>query len=276
MCEQEVNSYLWKRIFMTEPQGVIVIIDPQVGESRGQLRALPLLVELGLQKYTFATSLNQFQFVPYQHCVVHEGTTADELRPMFPIVQFVAQSTEDRSQSDATKKLLMAQRSQPDNPLLVYVLESEQFMLRASTGSKGFIDEYELKRVYSYKKLFFRFCETADLPVKDLGAQYSLNLMLHRLANELGNQDILLRLADVFDYTQLPPTSWAWNLLERLVEQKKVRQDDRGIFHLLGPWIDSDITKVTHRLLATVQRFDYNLARVQEERQRLLAQTEER
>lgn len=110
---------------MTEPQGVIVIIDPQVGESRGQLRALPLLVELGLQKYTFATSLNQFQFVPYQHRVVHEGTTADELRPMFPIVQFVAQSTEDRSQSDVTKKLLMAQRPQPDNPLLVYVLESD-------------------------------------------------------------------------------------------------------------------------------------------------------
>lgn len=269
-----VDRRLWNEIFMVEPQGVVVVIDPQVGGRHGQLRALPLLVKLGLSRYTFTTSWHTFEFVPYEHLVVHKGVEADDLQNMFSIVQFIAQDTEDRSQSDVTKKLLMAQRARTNNPLLIYVLESEQFVLRESTGSKGFIDEYELKRVYGYEHLFFRFCETVGLPVRQLGTRHSLNLMLHRLAWELGNEGLLLRLADLFDYTRLPPTSWAWDLLEDLAAHKNVRRDDRAIAQLLSPWVDSDISKVTSRLLATIQRFDYDPALIRAHRQRLVAQSE--
>lgn len=259
---------------MIEPQGIIVVIDPQVGAGYGQLRALALFVELGLNRYTFTTSWHTFEFVPYNHLTVHEGTRANDLQDEFPVVQFIAQDTEDRSQSDATKKLLIAQRARTDNPLLVYVLESEQFMLRQSTGSKGFIDEYELKRVYGYEQLFFHFCQAIGLPARQLGTRHSLNLMLHRLAWELGDEGLLLRLADLFDYTRLPAASWGWDLLERLAAQKRARRDDRAVAQLLHPWIDSDISQVTSRLLATIQRFDYDPTVIRAHRQQLVARSE--
>lgn len=266
-----MDAGLWKQTFMMEPLGVVVIIDPQVGASYGQLRALPLFVELGLSKYTFTTSWHTFEFVPYNHRMVHEAVEADDLQKEFPIIQFIGQDTEDRSQSDATKKLLIAQRACADNPLLVYVLESEQFALRQSTGSKGFIDEYELKRVYGYEQVFFRFCDAMGLPARQVSTRHSCNLMLHRLAWELRNEESLLRLADLFDYTRIPPTSWAWDLLERLAAKQSVRRDDRALARLLHPWIDSDISKVTSRLLAALQRFDYDATLIRSHRERLIS-----
>lgn len=257
---------------MVEPRGINVIIDPRVGDAYGQLRALPLLAELGLHRYTFTTSWHTFEFVPYNHLVVHEDVQAEALQDKFPVVQFIAQATEDRSQSDATKKLMMAQRACAGDPLLIYVLESEEFVLRQSTGSKGFIDEYELKKVYGYKHLFARLCDIIALRTDRIGAQHSLNIKLHQLGQELGGEEIVLRLADLFDFSRLPPTSWAWDLLERLAARRSVRRDDRALARLLHPWIDSDISMITSRLLAELQRFDYDSGRIQAHRECLITQ----
>lgn len=270
-----LNVAVWKRLFGYPPEGIFVVIDPQVGGRRGQLRALPLLVELGLEKYTFTTSWHRFQFVPYEHLVVHEDIEAKDLWNGFPAVQFISQTTEERSPSDVTKKLLMAQQTQAGNPLLVFVLESERFMLRQSTGGKGFVDEYDLKRVYSYESIFHRYCKIVELPTSRLSTGDSLNLMFHRLALEIDAEKLVLRLADLFDYSSLRPTSWAWDLLEQLAAQKSVRRDDRTIARFMRSWIDSDITKVTDHLLAAVQRFDYNPARIKAYRRQMIKQNEE-
>jgi hypothetical protein len=185
------------------------------------------------------------------------------------LVQFIAQSTADRTTSDASRKLLVAQRDEEEDPLLVYVLESERFVLPDSLGTKSFIDEYELTRVYGYEPLFARFCQKVGYPPPVIGADKSLNLMLHHLAWTVGDQTLLTRLADLFDYSRIPPSSWAWDLLQQLANHHDIRKDDRVIHQLLRPWIDSDITRVSSRLLSTLQQFDFNTELIEKERWRI-------
>lgn len=267
-----IDVQTWQHIFGYPPRGVFVIIDPQVGEPRGQLRALPLLVELGLVRFTFASGWRKFDLVPYEHLIIHEGKTADDLQGVFPICQFISQDMERASPSDVAKKLLMAHRATGSTDLLVYVLDSEQFMLRDSVGTKSFIDEYVLRRTISYEQLFARYCEHVNRPLTVLSTGLTLNLALHQLAWELEDDALLRRLGDLFDFRRLAPTSWAWDLLERLACVPAIREDESEIARLLRPWIDRDITRVHRRLFDKLQEFNFELTKIQAERRRLLAQ----
>lgn len=267
-----IKEDLWRSIFGLPPQGVFVIIDARLKESYGQLRALPLLRRLGVKTFTFTSTWRGLDIVPYRYRVINEQTQVDGLIDEFPMVQFIAQSTADRSSSDASRKLLMAQRSHSGNPLLVFVLDSEQFMLPDSLGTKTFIDEYELTNVYGYDSLFSRFCQQVGYPPPAMGADKSLNLMLHHLAWTMGDETLLTRLADLFNYSKVPPGSWGWDLLKQLTHQSNIRQNDRMIHKLLRPWIDSDISRVTSRLLSTLQQFNFDPELIEKERQRLVQQ----
>lgn len=267
-----IQEELWLSIFGLPPQGVFVIIDPRLSESYGQLRALPLLRRLGIENFTFTSTWQALDIVPYRYRVINEKVSANDLQGDFPIAQFIAQSTADRSTSDASRKLLMAQRNHPGQPLLVYVLEAERFMLPDSLGTKTFIDEYELTDIYDYESIFTRFCQQVGYPPPAMGTDKSMNLMMHHLAWTMGDQTLLTRLADLFNYSKMPATSWGWDLLKQLTQQSDIRQSDRAIHQLLRPWIDSDISHVCSRLLATLHQFNFDRDLIDKERQRLAQQ----
>lgn len=266
-----VNSEVWQQVFGYPPEGVFVIVDPQVGEARGQLRALPFLVELGLQRFTFTSSWQTFDLVPFDYCPIHENIAARELTDSFPICQFISQAIELASPSDVARKLLMAQRANGAG-LLVYVIESEQFMLRGSSATKSFIDEYVLKRTFSYQRLFTRYCGHLGHSLTTLSADLTLNLAFHRLAWELQEEALLRRLGDLFDFRRLPPSSWGWDLLERLAGITEIREDEGAIPRLLHGWVDHDITRIGRRLFDKLQEFNFELAKIQAEQQRLREQ----
>lgn len=264
-----VKEDLWRSIFGLSPRGVFIIIDPRLSEPYGQLRALPLLRRLDVKNFTFTSTWRGLEIVPYRYRVINEKVSPDDLANDFPIAQFISQSTADHSISEVTRKLLMAQRSQPDNPLLIYVLESEQFMLPNSLGTKNFVDEYELTNVYAYEAIFSRFCQQVGYPAPIMGADKSLNLMLHHLAWTMGDQNLLTRLADLFNYSKVPPTSWGWDLLKQLAQQTNISQDDQAVYRLLRAWIDSDITRVSSRLTSTLMQFNFDPNLIEKERERL-------
>lgn len=266
---------LWSSVFGYRPEGVFVIIDPQVGQPYGQLRALPLLVKLGLTRFTFASGWRKFDLVPFEYMVINEETPEERLVGAFPICQFISQSMEDASPNDVAKRLLMAHRAAGGKGLLVYVLDSERFMSRDSVRTKTFIDEYILKRTMDYESLFVRYCKLLVCSYEILGTGLTLNLALHRLAWEIGDAVLLRRLGDLFDYSRLSSTSWAWDLLERLVRQPTIREDEREISRLLHAWIDHDITRVGRRLFDKLQEFNFELAKIQAERRRLSEQGED-
>lgn len=263
-----VNLEAWQQVFGYPPEGVFVIVDPQVGESRGQLRALPLLVEMGLQRFTFASGWRTFDLVPFDYLPIHENISARELTSSFPICQFVSQTIELSSPSDVARKLLMAQKTNGTG-LLVYVIDSEQFMLRGSLATKSFIDEYVLKRTFSYQRLFTRYYGYLGHSLTTLSADLTLNLAFHRLAWELQEETLLRRLGDLFDFGRLPPSSWGWDLLERLAGVTEIREDEGVIPRLLHAWVDRDITRIGRRLFDKLQEFNFELTKIQAERQRL-------
>ena len=267
-------AQMWEGVFGYPPEGVFVIIDPQVGEPRGQLRALPLLVELGLTRFTFTSSWHRFDLVPYEYTVVHENMGVQDLQSIFPICQFISQDIERASPSDVAKKLLMAHRATGGTGLLLYVLDSERFMLRDSVGTKSFIDEYILKRTIRYERLFARYYEHIGRSLSVLSAELTLNLVLHKLAWELNDDTLLRRLGDLLDFDRLTPTSWAWDLLERLVVVPATREDESEIPRLLHPWIDRDISRVGRRLFDKLQEFNFEPAKVRAERHRLMVRQE--
>lgn len=265
---------LWQTLFGYPPEGVFVIVDPQVGEQRGQLRALPLLTTLGLQRFTFVSTWRSFDLVPYEYLSIHEGKTAGDLDAAFPICQFISQTVERTSTSDVAKKLLMAQRAKSGRDLLVYVIDSEQFMLRESVKTKTFIDEYLLKRTISYERLFVRYYEFLGRPLAVLSTSLTLNLALHQLAWEIHDETLLRRLSDLFDFKRLKPESWAWELLERLAPIPDVRENESALHNLLRPWVDHDITWIGRRLYDKLQEFNFEPAKIRAERARLILQGE--
>lgn len=267
-----VKEDLWRSIFGLFPHGVFIIIDPRLSEPYGQLRALPLLRRLGLVNFTFTSTWRGLDIVPYRYRVINEKVGPDDLVNDFPVTQFISQSTADRSTSEASRKLLMAQRNQSGNPLLVYVLDSERFMLPGSLGTKTFLDEYELTNIYRYETVFTKFCRQSGYPAPAVGIDKSLNLMLHHLAWTVGDQTLLTRLADLFNYSKIPSDSWGWELLKQLAQQPNIRQSDQIIYQLLRPWIDSDISRVSTRLLATLQQFNFDVELIEKEKQRLAQQ----
>lgn len=264
-----VDADLWHAIFGMPPEGIFVIIDARVGQGYGQLRSLPLLRRLGLENYTFTSNWRGVDLVPFHYWVINEQTSSDDLTNGFPLAQFISQSTADFTTSDASRKLMIAQRGREDNPLLVYVLESERFILPDSLGTKTFVDEYELTKVCGYEMIFVRFCQKAHHPPLAMGTDMSINLMLHHLAWTVGDQILLTRLANLFDYSRIPSTSWAWDLLKKLAQMPDIRSDDRLVYKLLRPWVDSDITRVCSRLLSTLQQFDFNVEIMENERMRI-------
>jgi hypothetical protein len=264
-----LNESLWLSIFGLPPTGVYVIIDSRLSESYGQLRALPLLRRLGIENFTFTSSWRGLDIVPYRYRIINEAVSVQDLVDDFPIVQFISQQTADRSNSEVSRKLLMAEHDHLEQTLLVFVLENQEFMLPGSLGTKSFIDEYELMNIYSYEAIFARFCQQKGYPNPALGSDKSLNLMFHHMAWTIGDQTLLTRLADLFNYSKLPASSWGWDLLEQLTLQRGIRDDDRTIHNLLRPWVDSDISRVSSRLLNTLQQFNFDRDLIQKERARL-------
>lgn len=265
------QSKLWLEFFGYPPHGIFVIIDPQVGETRGQLRALPLLAALGLTRFTFVSNWHSFDLVPYKYVSIHDGKTVDDLDGVFPMCQFVSQVVEWASPSDVTKKLLMAHRAGHGKELLVYVVDSEQFMLRDSVRTKTFIDEFVLRRTLSYSRLFARYYEMMGQPLAVISASLTLNLAFHQLAWELHEDTLLRRLSDLFDFRRLGPQSWAWDLLERLARIPNVREDESVLYDQLRPWVDHDITWIGRRLYDKLQEFNFEPSKIAAERARLAA-----
>lgn len=269
------QSAMWRAVFGYPPEGVFVIIDPQVGEPRGQLRALPLLSALGLTRFTFVSTWRSFDLVPYEYVLIHENMEALDLDGVFPICQFVSQEIELTSSSNVTKKLLMAQRAMGGSGLLVYVIDSERFMLRGSVGTKTFIDEYILNRTISYTRLFARYYEFLGRPFAVVSMGLTLNFALHQLAWELHDETLLRRLSDLFDFRRLGPDSWAWDLLERLARLPEIREDESALYSVLRPWVDHDITSIGRRLYDKLQEFNFESSKIRAERARLATQWKE-
>lgn len=265
-----INQTLWQAVFGREPAGIFVIVDPQVRQSYGQLRSLPLLLELGIERFTFISAWNTFPLVPYEYVLVNEDTSYVEMIEVFPVCQIVSQEIEDNSPAKVSKKLLMAHTDAGGDPLLVYVFDSDLFSLYDSSAPKSFVEEYEIPNRYAYDKVFASYLEAREGDTGPISMAKTLNLVLYQMARGLYLSTGLeqRKVRDLFDFDRLLPESPAWDLLEKLIPGDRQSRDDDYIHGQLRPWIDSDITATSRRILEMLQRHGYDVEKMQLRRRR--------
>lgn len=263
--EQTLNTSLWRSVFGLPPEGVVVIIDPQVRQGAGQLRSLPLLVELGLTRFTYTTSWRGIDLVPHEFVLVSDDTSPARLEGLTPICQIVSQAIEDESPGRAARKLLQAFLATPGQGPLVYVLDSERFALNDSVVAKSFIEEFEIATCYPYDRIFERYLESVGETGLRVSADRSMNLLLHRMLRVRGGS--VQKLRELFDLQGLSADSLAWDVIEQCARLPNVRRDDMVVHRALRPWVETDISRVATTILETLQTFDYDPSRLRAQRE---------
>lgn len=263
--EQKLNTRLWETVFGLPPEGVVVIIDPQVRQTAGQLRALPLLAELGLTRFTYTTNWRGIDLVPHEFVLISADTAPAELVGLAPICQIVSQAIEDESPGRAARKLLQAFCSTPGQGLLVYVLDSERFALSDSVVAKSFIEEFEIATCYPYDRVFERYLESLGETDLRMSADRSMNLLLHRMLRARGGS--VQKLRELFEVQGLSAESIMWAVIEQCARLPNVRRDDMVVHRALRPWVETDISRVATTILETLQTFDYDPTRLHAHRE---------
>lgn len=260
----------WEKVFGKPKRGIWVIIDSQLAKSYGQLRSLPLVRKLGIEKFTFVNNWKRsFSLTPFEFVLVHQDTQPEELISHFPICQLVSQKIEQNSLSDVTQKLLMAYKGRADNALLVFVLDSQSFQLKGSTGTKSFIDEYKIKNVVSYPGLFQRCCTLLGHTDPIIRGERSFNLVLHEIGWRSENLGRIDRLSELIERSMNDPESPVWDWLLHFMKMKNVVEDDNVLREQLHPWIDTDITSFLRKIMDVLQRFNFDPQKLLYERDRL-------
>lgn len=257
-------------IFGVEPSGTFVIIDPMVGQigerpGRGELRSLPMFLELGMKNFTFVDTLYKYELVDFNYKkfpgVQFEGS-------VFPICQLISQETEFQSNYDVTRSLLNLRRS-IENSTLVLVLDSQNFVLKINQDGKPLIEDWRLSgNTFNYEELFPRFLKKIGLNRSPLSFTETRNLVFHKMAKlhieKLGKKP--KRLSDLFDYDNIPVESYAWKILKDFANEKAQLEFSEYIHQGLRAWVEHDITRIADHMLDILQRCQFNPFKIEKMR----------
>ena len=174
----------WASVFGTQPAGVTVLVDPQVGKpsglpERGQLRSIPLLERLGVDHYTFLDSWRQYDLVPYEYVRMAHSIPAEI---PYPICQIVSQEVEFNSDFDLTRRLLVQALSGKVKSL-VLVVDTEIFRLRHNQDGKPMVEDWALtSKIFRYDTTLSRYLQLTGTVTPAISFRETQNLLFHDMA----------------------------------------------------------------------------------------------
>lgn len=255
----------WKAVFGREPRGVLVLADPQVGETHGQLRSVALLRALGVTRFTFASGWRGLELVPYEWRYVGPETTAADLAEALPLCQVVSQDIENTSPGDAVFRVLSAQRRAGPESLVVYVFDSETFSRRLDPQVRSFVDEHNLMRPMGVDAAVRRYEEWRGIRTDSTMA--SANLVLRGLARFMLPGRGYNRLEWVVNPANHTAASPLWDLYAHLCDVVGPDGDTRTARDILREWVDDEITRTVNEVVRWLGRFDYRRDQVMRERE---------
>lgn len=255
-----VDAGAWQRLFGRPPRGVLVLVDEQVGESHGQLRALPLLRALGVTRFTFADGWRGLDLAPFEWRYVGRDSRVDDLVGALPVCQFVSQRIEDASDGDAAYKLLRAHERAGPDALLIYVVDTPAFTCRRDPGGKSFVDEHQLATPRAYRPLAERFAHAHGLGAGE--AMRSYNLLWQGLSRFVSGGVAVRRLEDVLSLLHHGAGSPIVPLYEHLCDLAGPEADADAVRRGLRSWIDRDITRVLDEVVLSLRRVGFRSGQV--------------
>ncbi|WP_318571215.1 hypothetical protein [Salinigranum marinum] len=255
----------------------LVIRDPQLAktgsQARAQLRSLPLLAQFDLTTVAHPGIYdNGLRLVEYE-LVANESLREDGVGDVvFPLVHYVSQEmltgvlqdeTRTLDDQDVVRQLL---RARPDDVPYVLVTDTKSPMMPRLTKKPGksFVDEFECT-VTDHKALLKRYLQhnvDSDLPLSTTQNLYFHQLSAHHKAAGLDAGSI----PDLFDYTQVPADSPAWDPLYYLIREDVENVLDaysERIREALRSWTERGPTQeVANRMLDMLERVEYEETRL--------------
>jgi len=255
----------------------LVIRDPQLGktgtQARAQLRSLPLLAQFGLETVAHpAIYDNGLRLVEYDLVANEEMQETGARNVEFPLIHYVSQKMLDGEWWDETRAyddqdiVRQLLRARPDGVPYVLVSDTKTPEMPRITKKRGksFVDEFECT-VADYKPLLKRYLRyNVD---SDLSVSTTQNLYFHQLSAR--HKAVGLDAGTIpalFDYTQLPADSPAWEPLYYLIREDVENVLDaysERIREALRSWTERGPTqKVANRMLDMLERVEFEEARL--------------
>ncbi|MCW4005300.1 MAG: hypothetical protein NWF04_01680 [Candidatus Bathyarchaeota archaeon] len=263
--QENINGNSIKRNILD--QMVCVIVDPQVGrinvtQEHGQLRALPLLVEMGIQNFTFVNTWKNWDLLTYNYLKIGDLPITDSFSSL---VQFINQETELISGLNTTERLLNNALSNKEGNLIL-VIDSPSFYLKNNQDGKPMIEDWGLSNsCFEFNVLFADYLESLGIDDPPIPLNQTCNLVFHQMAklyrDAQGEEP--QRLSTIFDYENMPVESYGWHILKSLATREAQLECDKYIYKCLRPWLESDVTKVVNNILDALQRCNFDPAKVE-------------
>ncbi|MEF8800464.1 MAG: hypothetical protein V5A56_05475 [Halolamina sp.] len=263
--------------FVGTRDSFLVIRDPQLAktgtQARAQLRSLPLLAQFGLDTVAHpAIYDNGLRLVGYD-LIANETLQENGAGDVeFPLVHYVSQQMLDGEwwdearaydDQDIVRQLL---RARPDGVPYVLVTDTNTPEMPRITKKRGksFVDEFECT-VADYKPLLKRYLQynvDSELSVSTTQNLYFHQLSAHHKAGGLAAGTI----PELFDYTQLPADSPAWEPLYYLIREdieNVLEAYSERIREALRSWTERGPTQeVANRMLDMLERVEFEEARL--------------
>ncbi len=269
--------------FIGTRDSFLVIRDPQLAkmgsQARAQLRSLPLLSEFGLDRVAHPGIYdNGLRLVEYELTSNEDLRAGDVDEIEFPLVHYVSQEMltgelQDEESvyddQDVVRRLL---RRRPANTPYVLVTDTKTPRMPRHTKKPGksFIDEFECT-VTEYKGLLKRYLQynlDSGLPLSS-----TQNLYFHQISSHHQQAGFeASSIPDLFDYTQIPADSPAWDPLYYIVREDadRVLEDfTERIREALRSWTERGPTqKIANSMLDMLERVDFEEERLDDHRYR--------
>jgi hypothetical protein len=251
---------------------ILIFVDPSVGtgngfHEHGQLRALPTMMELGINNFTFVDAWSTYKLINFNY--VKFGSNLID-SSVFPICQFISQEIEFASDLNITEHLLNSALS-AKKACLVLVLDSARFCLKNNQDGKPMIEDWDLSdSTFEYKTIFPEVLRSIGIKDAPISLTVTCNLVFHRMAQLY--LDVLgvkpKRLSSLFDYEAIPSTSYAWDILKSFANRKTQLECHPYVHSCLRPWIETDISRTVENILEALQRCGFDPEKVQKLRKK--------
>jgi len=244
-----------------------VIVDEVVGApdnrpERAQLRALPMILELGIRKFTFVDTWFRYKLVDFEYWKF--GTESVDVGAN-SLCQFISQDVEFHSDFEITKHLLNKTLGTKGS-MLVLVLDSAKFCLKDNQDEKPMIEDWDLTALtFEYEKLFPKYLKLVGIDDPPIPLTETRNMVFHRMAklhsDTLGRRP--RRLAELFEYEVIPSQSYAWEILKSFANKTAQMEFHPYIHQCLRSWVEKDITRIAEQMLETLQRCQFDPRKVE-------------
>lgn len=259
----------------------LVVRDPQLAktgsQARAQLRSLPLLAQFNLNRVSHPGIYdNGLRLVEYD-LLPNEDLRANGVRDVeFPLIHYVSQEMltgelQDREKTfddqDIVRRLL---RKRPEGVPYVLVTDTSTPRMPCHTHKPGksFIDEFECT-VTEYKGLLKRYLQHnlhSDLPLSSTQNLYFHQISAHHKKAGFKASSI----PELFDYTEIPADSPAWDPLYYLIREdgEQVLEDySERIREALRSWTEWGPTQeIANSMLDAIERADFEENRLDDNR----------